>query len=76
MVGAVLMAAMGAAVWQTNFDSGHADAPTLSVRELGHQLMGTHAAALLVVGVLLTVALLGATILAATDRPEKPEDTP
>jgi len=76
LVGAVLMAAMGAAVWQTNFDSGPADAPTLSVRELGHQLMGTHAAALLVVGVLLTVALLGATILAATDRPEKPEDTP
>jgi NADH:ubiquinone oxidoreductase subunit 6 (subunit J) len=38
------------------------------VRELGLQLMGPHTAALLVVGALLTVALLGAVVLAATDR--------
>jgi hypothetical protein len=34
--------------------------------------MGPHAAALLIVGVLLTVALLGAVIIAAIDQPEDP----
>ena len=36
--------------------------------------MGPHAVALLVTGVLLTVALLGAVVIAATDRPSSPED--
>ena len=45
-------------------------ASSLTVKEIGAELMGTHVAALLVVGVLLTVALLGAVVLAATDRPE------
>ena len=48
--------------------------PTITVHQLGTELMGPHAAALLVVGVLLTVALLGAVVIAATDRPEKKED--
>lgn len=47
-----------------------APAPALSVKELGHLLMGPHAAALLIVGVLLTVALLGAMVIAAVDKPE------
>jgi NADH:ubiquinone oxidoreductase subunit 6 (subunit J) len=47
--------------------------PAVSVKALGHLLMGPHAAALLIVGVLLTVALLGAMVIAASD---KPEDTP
>lgn len=47
--------------------------PVVSVKELGHLLMGPYAAALLIVGVLLTVALLGAVVIAAVD---KPEDTP
>ncbi len=51
-------------------------APTMTVRELGAQLMGPHAAALLIVGVLLTVALLGAVVLAAVDRSDQPEDAP
>jgi hypothetical protein len=38
--------------------------------------MQTHGAALLILGVLLTVALLGATVIAATDRSQPPEDTP
>lgn len=41
-----------------------------TVKELGAQLMGPHAAALLIVGVILTVALLGAIVIAAVDRPE------
>ncbi|HUR59762.1 MAG TPA: NADH-quinone oxidoreductase subunit J [Opitutaceae bacterium] len=40
----------------------------VTVKDLGRELMGTHAAALLVIGVILTVALLGAIVLAATDR--------
>ena len=43
----------------------------VTVRELGIQLMGQHAGALLVVGALLTVALLGAVVIASTDRPER-----
>ncbi len=41
--------------------------PTVSVRDIGTQLMGPNAVALLVVGVILTVALLGAVVLAATE---------
>ncbi len=54
--------------------------PSLSVKELGQQLMGPHAAALLIIGVLLTVALLGAVVIAAGDRADaaerKPEGSP
>lgn len=52
--------------------------PSLSVRELGVELMGPHAAALLIVGVILTVALIGAVVLAATTRetnPVRPDST-
>jgi hypothetical protein len=38
--------------------------------------MHSHGAALLIVGVILTVALLGATVLAATEGKPNPEDTP
>ncbi len=49
-----------------------APAPTLTVRDLGTRLMGSHVAALLVTGVLLTVALLGAVVIASTEKPEDP----
>jgi NADH:ubiquinone oxidoreductase subunit 6 (subunit J) len=45
----------------------------LPVKEVGALLMGPHVPALLIVGVLLTVALLGAIVIAAVD---KPDDTP
>lgn len=44
--------------------------PAVSVKELGTLLMGPYAPALLIVGVLLTVALLGAIVIAAVDKPE------
>jgi NADH:ubiquinone oxidoreductase subunit 6 (subunit J) len=50
-------------------------APAVSsvpVKQLGTLLMGPHAAALLIVGVLLTVALLGAIVIAAVDQPDNP----
>ena len=43
---------------------------TVTVKDLGTQLMGQHAAGLLIVGLLLTVALLGAIVIAATDKRE------
>ena len=48
-------------------------APEFTVKTAGLLLMGPHAAALLVIGVLLTVALLGAIVIAS---PDKPEDKP
>lgn len=42
----------------------------ITVKEIGAQLMGPHAPALLIVGVILTVALLGAILIAAVDKPE------
>jgi len=47
--------------------------PELTVKDVGFLLMGPHTASLLTVGVLLTVALLGAIVIAS---PEKPEDKP
>ena len=44
--------------------------PSVSVMQLGLLLMGSYAPALLIVGVLLTVALLGAIVIAAVDKPE------
>lgn len=48
-------------------------APELTVRQIGLSLMDPHVASLLVVGLLLTVALLGAIVIAS---PEKPEEKP
>jgi NADH:ubiquinone oxidoreductase subunit 6 (subunit J) len=50
--------------------------PAVTVRSLGWQLMGPPAAALLATGVLLTVALIGAVVIAAGERPSKPGDPP
>ncbi len=44
--------------------------PAITVKQLGLLMMGPYAPALLIVGVLLTVALLGAIVIAAVDKPE------
>ncbi|MBI5425687.1 MAG: NADH-quinone oxidoreductase subunit J [Opitutae bacterium] len=41
---------------------------SVSVRQLGEQLMGKHAVSLLITGLILTVALLGAVVIAAQDK--------
>lgn len=65
--GATIGVLFGAAL-STPLPTANASAPTVKVHDLGVQLMSSHAAALLVVGIILTVALLGAVVLAATDR--------
>lgn len=49
-------------------------APSVTVRQIGEELAGPHAAALLIVGLILTVALLGAVIIAAGDSRDGKED--
>ncbi len=44
--------------------------PVLTVKDVGTELMGPQAAALLVVGVLLTVALIGAVVIASPEKRE------
>ena len=48
--------------------------PSVTVKQLGGELMGRHAAPLLIIGALLTVALLGAVVIAATDPANPQED--
>lgn len=62
--GAVLGLLVGA-VLSSPLPGGTGAAPTFGVRELGLKLLGPHAGALLATGALLTVALLGAVVLAA-----------
>ena len=76
LVGGIVFGVMGMAVMQTRLGVPAAAAPTVSVRDIGAQLMGRHVGALLLIGLLLTVALLGAVVIAATDRDEKSEDAP
>jgi NADH-quinone oxidoreductase subunit J len=64
VVGAILINA----ITSTNlpFSANPANAPT--VRELGHALMTTHVIPLEVIGLLLTVALLGAIVIALPEQ--------
>jgi len=75
-VGACVAAVLFAAVITSRFPGETAAAPTATVKQLGLVLMRQHGGALLIVGIVLTVALLGATILASTDAPRPPEDQP
>ncbi len=66
-VGALVAAVIARAVLATPFSPAAEAAPALTTRRLGVELMGAHAGALLVAGVILTVALLGAVVLAAPE---------
>lgn len=71
LAGGAVVAVLAAAIVSSSFGPAPARAPEVTVRQLGYQLMGPHAAALLVAGVLLTVALIGATILASSDSAKR-----
>jgi NADH:ubiquinone oxidoreductase subunit 6 (subunit J) len=76
MTGGAVLGVLFGAVLSTPLPSTTTAVPSLSVRDLGLQLMGPHAAALLIVGALLTVSLLGAVVIAATERRGHKEDAP
>ena len=76
LVGGAVLGVLWGAVLSMGGKASPAAAPSISVRELGTQLMAQHAGALLIVGALLAVALLGAVVIAATDRPERRTDKP
>jgi NADH:ubiquinone oxidoreductase subunit 6 (subunit J) len=73
IVGGAALGVLLGAVLSTPFKAD-APMPALTVKQIGTELMGQHTIALLAVGVLLTVALLGAVVIAATDS--KREDAP
>jgi NADH:ubiquinone oxidoreductase subunit 6 (subunit J) len=72
--GAAVAAAIGYAVLNSSLAVASTPAPTVTVRELGEQLMGPQAAALLVIGAILTVALVGAVVIAAQPVKSEPKD--
>lgn len=76
LTAACVGAIFSAAILSTSFHGASAAGPVSSVRRIGLELMHRNGAALLIVGVILTVALLGATVLAATDSRKNPEDAP
>lgn len=62
------------AVFSTALASAPTPATSPSVREIGLALMTTHVVPLEVIGLLLTVALLGAVVLALPERPPAPAE--
>jgi NADH:ubiquinone oxidoreductase subunit 6 (subunit J) len=74
VTGGAVLGVLAGAILDTRFNVVPERAPTATVREIGLELMGVHTVALLVIGVLLTVALLGAIVIAATDRPDREDE--
>jgi NADH:ubiquinone oxidoreductase subunit 6 (subunit J) len=65
LAGGAVAAVLLAAVARTPLAPVPATPPAVSVGRIGVELMGRHAAALLLAGALLTVALIGAVVIAA-----------
>ena len=72
-IGVAVATAMTYAILRTPLALSSTTAqPAASVKDLGVQLMGPHIAAVLIVGLILTAALIGAVVIAAS--PVNPED--
>lgn len=76
VVGGAVMGVLFGAVLSTPVKTALPHPGPVTVLALGQNLMGPHAAALLIIGVLLTVALLGAVVIASQDRSEKRPGAP
>ena len=70
IAGGAMAGILAGAVIATHLAVAPKPAPSVTVRDLGQQLMGPHVASLLAIGALLTVALLGAVVIASHDKPE------
>ena len=67
-VGGVLMLALMIALRHASFAQSQAAAPQVTVNAIGQALMGPYALPLEIIGVLLTVALIGAVIVAMPEK--------
>ena len=76
VVAACVAAVFSSAIVASDFSPPSAQAPSATVKQIGLELMHREGASLLIVGVILTVALLGATLLAAPESNHHPEDGP
>jgi NADH:ubiquinone oxidoreductase subunit 6 (subunit J) len=76
LAGAIVASVIAYAVLGSSLGPASAPVPAVTVRELGVQLAGPQAAALLVAGVILTVALIGAVVIAAQPAKSDREDAP
>jgi NADH-quinone oxidoreductase subunit J len=74
--GLAVMAVLLAAVARAPLPRAVPGPQAATVRDLGIELMGPQAAALLVAGVLLTAALVGAVVLASDGADGKEDDAP
>jgi NADH:ubiquinone oxidoreductase subunit 6 (subunit J) len=74
IAGGCVLGVLLSAIFTTPLPSDAQPREAVTVADLGAKLMGPHAAALLIVGIILTVALLGAIVLAATERPPNREE--
>ena len=74
LVGLAVAGAMAYAILRTPLSPAPTAQPTATVLDLGNQLMGPHLAAVLIVGLILTSALIGAVVIAATPKVQDEED--
>ena len=74
VVGGAVLGVLFGAVLSTRLPAAAPNAPTVAVKQIGLQLMGPHAAALLIIGVILTVALIGAVVIASGRRADEGKD--
>ena len=72
--GAVFGVLVGGIISAGLTSAPHTARGSVTVRTLGQDLMGPNAAALLIMGVLLTVSLLGAVVIASTDNRKSAEE--
>lgn len=71
IVGGAVLGVLFGAIAGTPLPSRSETTHAVTVKQLGTQLMNVHTAGVLIVGVILTVALIGAVVLAAHDREER-----
>lgn len=68
LAGGATLGVLAGSILSTPLPAPASPGRAISVRELGVELMGPQAAALLALGVLLTVALIGAVVIASGER--------
>ena len=74
LAGGAVLGVLAGAILGSPLNSSAAQAPALTVKVIGEQLLARHAGSLLIIGVLLTVSLLGAIVIASHEPRGNKED--